>query len=267
MLSRKNKVNINAWVRPKNEENSNVGDLLSVIVTKYMCDYNGIDIDCDIKGTKHLYAIGSILLGYKDAVIWGSGFGRTINNKLINKLYGVQHRLLHKIDIRAVRGPETKKILESMGYKCPDIYGDPAILMPLFYSAKKEKKKKYVVVYHYSQKENCKDYNEIEVLDTFCSDWKKFIDVICSAELVISSSLHGIILAEAYGVPAIMLSKGKNDDITKYKDWYYSTGRKKFPIAENIEEAIKLTPSKVDNNKIRKMQKDLLNSFPVDLWR
>lgn len=70
------------------------------------------------------------------------------------------------------------------------------------------------------------------------TDYRKFIDRIVNAELVISASLHGIILAEAYGIPAIMLNDTPSEDITKYKDWYFSTGRKKFPIADCVEDAL-----------------------------
>ena len=87
-----------------------------------------------------------------------------------------------------------------------------------------------------------------------------------SAELVISSSLHGIILAEAYGVPAIMLRDTPSKDITKYKDWYYSTGRKEFPIADSIDDALSMTPVMLDRATIEAMQNRLINSFPIDLW-
>lgn len=116
VLSKKNRVNINAWVKTDGS-NSNIGDLLSLVITEYMCDKNGIDINKPVKGIRHLYAIGSILIGYKDAVVWGSGIPDEKSGGLACKLYGLHHRILHKLDIRAVRGPETKRILNSMGYK------------------------------------------------------------------------------------------------------------------------------------------------------
>lgn len=42
---------------------------------------------------------------------------------------------------------------------------------------------------------------------------------------VYSSSLHGIILAEAYGVPAVMFRSYDKSVDFKYLDYYASTGR------------------------------------------
>lgn len=43
------------------------------------------------------------------------------------------------LDIRSVRGPVTRNILMDLGYDVPSVYGDPAILLPLFYNPIVEK--------------------------------------------------------------------------------------------------------------------------------
>ena len=105
---------------------------------------------------------------------------------------------------------------------------------------------------------------EKNAISPLVEDWRTFIDSITNSELVISSSLHGIILAEAYGVPAIMLNH--NRDMFKYRDWYYSTGRYDFPIADTVEEALMMKPALLDKDILKAMQKRLLDSFPTDLW-
>lgn len=138
------------------------------------------------------------------------------------------------------------------------------MLLPLFYEGRKlEKKSKYLLIPHYTNYNQFENENKIS---TFCDDWKEFVDRIVNSELVISSSLHGIIIAEAYGIPAIMLKNNKISNITKYKDWYGSTERENFPIAESVEEALRITPSKLDPEVLKKMQNNLLVTFPVDLW-
>lgn len=234
------------------------------MVVEQLCKLKGIDFGQEICRTKHLYALGSILLGYQDATVWGSGFGYDKKNSFFTKIDAVLHRYYHKLDIRAVRGPETKRILEMMKIKCPEVYGDPAVLLPRFYKKKPTFEKEYVVIPHYSQWENYKDVDNI--VGTFTNDWKAFIDKLLEAKLVISGSLHGIIVAEAYGIPAIMLNATPSEDITKYKDWYYSTGRYDFPIAKSVEDALKMTSVPVSLDVIQNMQERLLATFPSDLW-
>ena len=263
-LSDKNKVNVDAWISPVNEV-QNIGDYLSLVIVEEMCKSRNVDFSKKTCSTKHLYAVGSILMGYQDATIWGSGFGYDFTEQWFFKLNSLTHKLRHNIDIRAVRGPETKRILKKMGYSCPDIFGDPAVLLPLFYNCELKHLKPYIVVPHYSKLEKYK--NNSNILGTFRKKWNEFVELMCEADLVISSSLHGIILAEAYGIPAIMLNDTPSEDITKYKDWYYSTRRYEFPIASNIEEALTMTPSLPDREVIKKMQNDLIDSFPIDLWQ
>lgn len=95
-------------------------------------------------------------------------------------------------------------------------------------------------------------------------NYKYFIDEIVKSEKIISSSLHGIILAESYGVPAILLNEGIDNQLIKYYDWYYSTGRKSVKIANSIEEALSMEP--MDLPDLTNMRNDLINSFPYDLW-
>lgn len=70
------------------------------------------------------------------SVVWGTGIH--FIEDIIKVANDKNSRLL---DIRAVRGPLTKRALEMAGYICPNIFGDPAILMPLIYTPKVTQKK------------------------------------------------------------------------------------------------------------------------------
>lgn len=247
----KKSVNLHWWKR--NKEQDNVGDLLSSIVVQWMKEKNGIESDRSIDNkTKHLFAIGTILdMSYQNATVWGSGLPE-------DKLYW--WRKLRKLNIKSVRGPLTRTVLLKNGYSCPEVYGDPAILMPFIYEpVNKEKKYKSTVIFHHTF--DCKNETSFSPIT---SDYKAFIDRIVQSELVISSSLHGIILAEVYGVPAIMLNNSAQSDF-KYRDWYYSTGRKDIPIANTIEEALAMTPAPLPN--VTSMQKQIIDAFPIELWK
>ena len=217
-----------------------------------------------VKSTRHLYAIGSILPSFKDATIWGSGFAKDYSSIRYFKLFSFYYKNFYKTDIRAVRGPLTKYVFDKIGIPCPSVYGDPAILLPIIYSPKISDIKDYTIVPHYTEWEKYKD--NANYISTFTKDYKDFIDKICSSKLVISSSLHGIIIAEAYGVPAIMLSNNSNSNIFKYQDYYFSTGREHFPIAKTIDEALNTQYIPLNKDVLSKMQRKLIESFPIDLW-
>lgn len=54
---------------------------------------------------------------------------------------------------------------------------------------------------------------------------EQIIDEICSCEYIISTSLHGVIVAHAYGVPAIWIKEGYiYTDGIKFNDYFASVG-------------------------------------------
>lgn len=257
MRTKKDQVNIHWWFHNK----GNIGDNLSPYIVERMLNEKGINIDKKVKQTKHLFAIGSIIsFGYQNSTIWGSGL---ICGK---KKHWSFWKFFRKLDIRAVRGPKTRETLLELGYKCPEIYGDPAILLPRFiHMDNNEKKYDYVIIKHLSdnRKINIDEGKNYIELDVRTDDFLEFVRKISLGKKVISSSLHGIILAESYGVPAIMLNY-EGIDHFKFRDWYESTKRTSFPIANSIEEAINMQACELPDLQL--MQNDLINSFPYDLY-
>lgn len=241
----------------KDSEKQNLGDYLAIPIYDYMTRRLGVNPQQRMEKTIHLYTIGSlVLLGHQDAVIWGSGI-------LFHEPEGFiwKRNKYRKLDVRCVRGPETKRRLAENGYdvsKC--VMGDPGVLMPLIYQPKEQEKRDYSVLLHMSVDKQVE--NQIDILT---DDWQKTIDEIYNSKLIISSSLHGIILAEAYGIPAILLDELEAPDLFKYNDYYYSTGRMEYPICKSVEEALQMPIPKVPD--LTQLQKNLLESFPLDLWK
>lgn len=254
--AKKNKVNLDYW-----DESNNLGDTLSPVVVEYMLSQKGLTLEKPVSRRKHLYAIGSIITaGIQDATVWGSG---VLNASL---LYRVAHR---KLNIRAVRGPVTRAMLMDYGFHMPEIYGDPAILMPEIFMPRNVKKThKFGLIIH-------KDYDidkavgdasilkDIKQIVICTDDYEKFVEELMSVDIIISSSLHGIILAESYGVRAILLKP--QIDIVKYSDYYFSTERLHFPTADTVEEAVQIEPLEIPLN-LNELREGLKKVFPYDLF-
>ncbi|MEH6307511.1 polysaccharide pyruvyl transferase family protein [Olivibacter sp. CPCC 100613] len=240
------------------DKQPNVGDLLSKVTFDYLMKYKGIN-SLKARRTTRITFIGSVIQFLTaDAVVYGSGF-------LFEYVAEPFAKKKLKLDVRAVRGPLTRGKLQEIGYDVPMVYGDPAILLPIFYAPPVVvDRKDFLVIPHWKTVDKYVKMG-YPVLSPLTADWKNFINEIASAKLIISSSLHGVIIAEAYGVPAILLDEVEKDNLFKYKDYFMSTGRKEFTKVKTVEEGLATAiPALPD---LEKMKSDLLNAFPEDIFR
>ena len=243
----------------------NLGDTLALPIINFLLSKKEINIDKPISSKKHLFTVGSGgLRSFQDTTIWGTGIMYDgLKGLWFEKYWDADHRHL---DIRAVRGPLTREVFLKLGHKCPEVYGDPGILMPLIYKPKSiEKTHEYMIIPQYTtENEVRKYYSDEMIISMNTNDYKSVIDKIASCKKVYCSSLHGIILAEAYGVPAVFY-RGVHTNIDfKYKDYYASTGRYDVPMANSLAEAFSYeVPTLPD---LTKLQKGLMEAFPYDLW-
>jgi pyruvyltransferase len=167
--------------------------------------------------TGKLLGVGSILNALRDNdIVWGSGLIRNGDRPEAKN-----------VKYLALRGKLSEKIL---GIDC-GVYGDPALLLPLFYQPKIEKKHTLGVIPHYIEEDE-PFFQLLEHKINVRQDYKSFVDEILACERIISSSLHGIIIAEAYNVPAVWIKV--TDKVIgngfKFEDYLSGTGRK-LPIA------------------------------------
>ena len=246
-----------------NQSRYNLGDYLGFVITSWMLEKKGLSLDTWIPERRHLNTVGSSLLTmFQNATIWGSGVERDCLSRAVLFL---SRYPLTRLDIRAVRGPLSREVMMRLGQKCPKIYGDPAILMPLIYSPDVEKCNKYSVVIQYCREKQFRETHPDEhIISMNTNDYKSVIDEIKKSEMVYSSSLHGIILAEAYGVPAVFFRGLPKTIDFKYMDYYSSTGRENIHLSDTFEEAQHIEPPILPN--LSALQNGLLESFPYDLW-
>ncbi|WP_157893289.1 polysaccharide pyruvyl transferase family protein [Salegentibacter sediminis] len=170
-----------------------------------------------------LFAIGSILNGdLNNSVIWGSGF-----------IHPTEKKIGKPFKVLAVRGKYSAEILKKQGISFNGVYGDPALLFPSIYNPSISKKFKLGIIPHYTElkdfekhKEEYSKKNILLISPMVKEDIHNFIDQILSCENIASSSLHGLIVADAYGIPSIRF-KFKNELVGgdfKFKDYYSGVG-------------------------------------------
>lgn len=246
-------------------EIANVGDALNVDLVQAISGRKVVNPP-GLRFFPHLLAVGSVLQGMnKNSIIWGSGL---ISAESVNNI-----RQIGKI--LAIRGELTKKVLEThFGIQLNVPLGDPALLMPLVYSPSTQKKFKFGLVPHYVDASHpiCDVVRGMggKILDV---SWppEVFIQELTACDRIISSAMHGLILADAYGVPnkRITLSDKIYGGDFKYLDYYSTTSAPcesaVFLSASVTIEDVDAVLSQTTAKKIIVDLERLKNSFPHSL--
>lgn len=194
----------------------NFGDKLTPYIIEKLSKQKAIW--CPLESTTEKFmVVGSILNWLSpNTTAWGVGIAN-LNDRVPMK------------KVIAVRGQLSGIVTRLSNIEFKSIYGDPALLLPRMYEPKTEKKYKYGIVPHYADVEIVLRNlipSDVLIINPF-DDIEKFIENINQCEKIFSSSLHGLIVADAYGIPS-QWSEFSYDriggDRTKYVDYYMSLG-------------------------------------------
>lgn len=207
--------------------NGNWGDEINPLLYSYITGTPKEKVDRvylgDETGTSRYYCVGSILdYTYSgNYEVWGTGIGGPD-----------VHLVALPKKVHAVRGPLTRQVLLKHNIECPEIYGDPALLLPKYYTPDVKKEYKYGVIAHFSHKRHTwldliKERGDVNVIDVIDYTGTTFIDEVNKCEVILSSSLHGLICSDAYEIPSywIDLSNGGHVNWFKFHDYFRSVGR------------------------------------------
>ena len=214
--------NTRFWWYPKRKSRENFGDALTPYLVERISGKEPV-----FTHVKHprkpetFFVIGSILWAVRPhCTVWGSGILQ-------------RKQEVAAADFRAVRGPKTHERLTELGYKVPPVFGDPALLLPRHYQAKSDKKYAIGIIPHYVDFEQVKktfaDKEDLLVIDLFDSV-EKVVDQINACEKTVSSSLHGVIVSQAYQVPSVWVkfSERLSGDDVKFTDYFLSVGMEPY---------------------------------------
>lgn len=147
--------------------------------------------------------------------IWGTGTGAE------HARYSGRHYY------HAVRGALTLAQVEDI--KTAPVLGDPGLLSPMLLSNRKAHAVKRIrvgIIAHYADKAEpavsrlLESIPGAQLIDVF-SPVEEVLSQISSCDFVLSSSMHGLIVADSFGVPNqwLLLSRGRISEY-KFSDYY-----------------------------------------------
>lgn len=248
---------------------ANFGDDLSWHITQRLIEYLGGDAsqlracEANRRYEQRVFALGSILhFCKKGDVVWGSG----VNGKVPVSRYNFAG-----VEFRAVRGPLTRRMVTKNYGTCPAVYGDPGLLVPTLFpelvSLQPDRPRFSVsLVPNLNDQVLLNDDEQVEChVISPQEDWKTVLQDIAASDFVVSSSLHGIILADVLGIPCRPLLSLFESPL-KYQDYLLSTNRSDVRFATSLDEALKLGAIAKPEIDLSSLIGPLFDAFPIEIF-
>nr|WP_294936593.1 polysaccharide pyruvyl transferase family protein [uncultured Flavobacterium sp.] len=260
------------WALKRADGNDNYGDILAPFLAEKLSGKKVVRVKHPMRRRyrwfiKHYVTVGSIIwAASKKSIVWGSGIIKKNEN-------------VRDATFLAVRGPRTRARLLELGYEVPEVYGDPALLLPEFIPNTVEKKYALGIIPHYVDyaeiQQRFAGQEDIKVINLMTDDIIRTTQEIMQCEAIISSSLHGVIVSHTYNIPALWVkfsSKLAGDNV-KFYDYFESVGinyNQEFSInpdtatQEELKELLKANQSILspDSNLLAFRKEQLLASCP-----
>lgn len=214
-----------------------------------------------------MFAIGSMLQVVKRALkdpgaraeklcVWGTG--------LLNPVFG--HEFLKQVDLALVRGPITAALL-----KCEMTrFGDPGLLINEVLPFDGVRQDRIGIVPHYTLMEDRALLRFVASDPAYLlidprGDAAQVCLQIASCAHVFASSLHGLIVADAYGVPNTWIEP-EGQSWLKYLDYAASVGRRDMMAPLRLDEITARASRSIDYSEGIEAARDALHqSFPARL--
>lgn len=250
-----NQLLVYEWMIPGGEKN--FGDLLSKPIIEKILNEKVVQVSDE---NANFLGIGSVLdpinETFKDVKwIWGSGYLR--EGESMNR---------DDVTVIAARGKLTQARL---GSDVP--LGDPGLLVSKFFPKSEKSDDVVGVVSHFLDRD-----------DLAFEKWKadsnfRFIDVnqnpeqvikeITSCKIIVSTSLHGLIVADSFGIPNFWAKLSPNVGTYKFMDYYSGVGKKvEDSVVDDIfekdfEELQIFAKNWIPVNGLKRIQDDLIKSL------
>ena len=235
---------------PLHRHVNNFGDLLGPALVERMLQAREVST-ASASSPARLLTVGSILsLASTGDHVWGTGINGKSRHIPLNA---------SRLTIHSVRGPLTRAILQKQGFDVPEIYGDPGILVSRYWpSPQGDTPTEPLIV------PNFHDYPSLRGRPNVLNPrvgLDACVAAIAASSMVVGSSLHAVILAESFGIPARAI-RSAVEPTFKYEDYYEGTGRANVKIAATVDEALDLGGTTLTHLPMDAVE----DSFPSQLW-
>lgn len=204
----------------------NIGDALSPVMVSLLSGLDVLRIPSKSQSLR-MGCVGTIGHGFAggEVYFWGTGSSLWSNPSAPREEWkpfeiGPDSRFV----VTATRGPVSEKILTGGKEGSVGVYGDPVWLLPRFYAPAIPKKWKLGIIVHLSElsdrateahlrpelvryqiPEGLRDH--VHIINTVgpisVGAIRDKLDEILACERIVSTSLHGMVFAESYGIPCL----------------------------------------------------------------
>lgn len=216
------------WAAATPEQSAlNLGDALSPVMVALLSSLPVVHTSHDAKGPR-MAAVGTIghMLHKGDVTIWGTGASRYANPHAAPG----EPRLPFQPDpgtryrVAATRGPVSRALFGEENAIGPAVFGDPVWLLPQFYRPEIPKRWDLGVIVHLSELNDKslgatvrREFGRYHIPDEYADrvhiirtrtpigavHLKERLDEILACRRIVSTSLHGMVFAESYGIPCL----------------------------------------------------------------
>lgn len=210
------------WVRSGREHIGNFGDSLSAVVVAALSG-GRITPRSFAAETPRMAAIGTIGQNFRRGTvhIWGTGFDFKLR-AFGNRSSAFAPAPDTKYVVHAVRGAHTRQQLIENGIHTPAVYGDPGWFLPRILNPDVPKTVELGVIPHISglatktvdsqpqadrQRLQFSETDGVKLVPTYHeASWEGFkakLNEILACKRIVSTSFHGLILADAFRIPCL----------------------------------------------------------------
>jgi len=223
----------------------NVGDLVTPYIIEQATGSRPIYTEAR-EGDDVIVGCGSLLNSDRCRAgnrVWGAGVA------------SIADRCDPDANVLAVRGPFSREAVRQSGAIVPDAMGDLALLLPRFLACDTGGDK-IGIVPHYTDELRADMLVRESVGTTMISPMQpveSFVRAIGECRFVFSSSLHGLIIADAYGVPNVRMHLGDEvgGDGVKFYDHALAVGRSIDDVADGEAFWAEIDTAQVDQRCVR----------------